>query len=95
MSDQIIIFIIEFVHGQAEIAVVKERQYRLRACYEHVAANVEFLFVYQQRIRNVFLYDSTKRLIDTEASLLTLFCKLELLLEHLRISDKINAFALV
>jgi hypothetical protein len=60
VSDQIVVVIVEFVHGQAEIAVVKESQHGLRTRDEHVTAYVKFAFVNEKRIGYVLLYDTTQ-----------------------------------
>lgn len=74
---------------------MKKRQNGFGVSDEHVAANVEFAFVDEQRIVNVLLNDASERLGDAESTLLAVVGELEFLFERLGTSHQIDAFALI
>lgn len=73
MSDKIGVVVVKLIHGQSQIAVMKESEQRFGASDEHVAANVELALVDEQRIVNVLLNDASEWFGDAKAALLAVF----------------------
>jgi hypothetical protein len=95
MSDEVIILVLKLVHGQSQVAVMKQHEQGLGVRDQHVASDVELTFLDTQRIRNVLLDDATERFAHTETPLLAVVVQLELLLEGHGIAHKIDSLALV
>lgn len=95
MSDEIDVVVVKFVHGKTQVAVVKESEKWFGVRDEHVASNVEFAFVDEQRIVNVLLNDASERLAYAEATLLAVFGELEFLFERLGTTHQVDSFALI
>lgn len=87
MSDKIVIVVVELIHREAQITMMKENEQRFGTRDQHVAAYVEFTTIDEQRIVDILLNDTAEWLRDAESSLLTVFGELELLLERFWTSD--------